>query len=152
MLDAFAAREPNPAAAATLAADIAAQFDSSASAAMAAWRAPGALNGTHARPGRPPLPWAVFARINLVDTYGHGWDLAQATGQTDKIDDDLARVCLHVARQVVSDEARPIVGFKPATTIDPSAPPGNQLAAFLGRSKHSAPREVLPCPSAQSDQ
>ncbi len=132
-LDSFAAREPDPTAAATLNHDIAEQFDISAAAALAAWRSPGAPDGMHARPGRPALPWAVFARINLVDTYGHAWDIAQATGQADKIDNALAAICLDIAHQVVIDDARPIVGFGPAREVPPDAPTGNRFAAFLGR-------------------
>jgi uncharacterized protein (TIGR03086 family) len=133
VLDAFAAREPNPAAVAPLDDDVSAQFAASAAAALAAWRAPGALDGSVARPGRPPLPWSVFAGINVVDTFAHAWDLAQATGQPAKIDEDLAVHCLDLARQVVPDAARPIVGFAPERVVDPTRSPSDKLAAFLGR-------------------
>jgi uncharacterized protein (TIGR03086 family) len=133
VLDTFAAREPNPSAAARLEDDFAAQFLASATATLAAWRAPGALNGNVERPGRPPMPWSVFAGINLVDTFTHAWDLAQATGQQPKINEDLARDCLAMAQRVIPDDARAIVGFKPAQNPLPSQSASAQLAAFLGR-------------------
>jgi uncharacterized protein (TIGR03086 family) len=133
VLDAFAVREPNPAAVAPLDADVSAQFAASAAAALAAWGTPGALDGSVARPGRPALPWSVFAGINVVDTFAHAWDLAQATGQSAKIDEDLAAHCLDTARQVVPDAARAIVGFAPEQVVGPTRPPSDQLAGFLGR-------------------
>jgi uncharacterized protein (TIGR03086 family) len=140
VLDAFSAREPNPAAVAPLADDVGAQFDIAAARTLATWRAPGALDGLFERPNRPSLPWAVFAQINLVDTFAHGCDLANATGQGSRINEDLAAICLDAARRVVLDEARAIVGFKPAVHVDGDTPPSHQLAAFLGRTAHTPPR------------
>jgi len=68
VLDAFASRQPNPAATASLGADYVSQFATSAAAALATWSAPGGLQGDYTRAGRPPMAWADFAGINLVDT------------------------------------------------------------------------------------
>lgn len=133
VLDAFSSRQPNPGAVVALDDDFHAQFAASSAATLAAWSAPGALDGIVQRNGRPSLPWAVFAEINFVDTFAHAADIAQATWQQDKIDETLAADCLDSARRVIPDGARVIVGFEPARTADPASPASSQLAAFLGR-------------------
>jgi hypothetical protein len=82
----------------------------------------------------------VFAQINLVDTFAHGCDLADATGQASRINEHLAAICLDAAQQVVPDEARSIVGFKPAVHVAADTLASHQLAAFLGRTPPTSAR------------
>jgi uncharacterized protein (TIGR03086 family) len=105
-----------------------------ASATLAAWSEPGALDGECVLPNGAPAPADVAARVNVVDTLVHGWDLAVATGQDPSIDPALAAAALEFSKQFVSDELRQPGGpFRAAVAPPAGASPTTELVAFLGR-------------------
>ncbi|MDH4145228.1 MAG: TIGR03086 family metal-binding protein [Acidimicrobiia bacterium] len=111
--------------------DLGKGFAPIAAATLAAWRSPGALEAT-VDAGAGAMPGSVYLGINLLDTAGHAWDLAKATGQDTELPAGAAQVALECARQIVSDEIRP-GRFDAAVAVGADASPTTQLAAFLGR-------------------
>ncbi|MGD0834276.1 MAG: TIGR03086 family metal-binding protein [Candidatus Dormibacteria bacterium] len=63
----------------------------------------------------------------------HAWDLAQATGQTARLDPALAEAGLVVLRAALKPEMRSSTSFGPEMPVAPDAPPYERLAGFLGR-------------------
>lgn len=94
------------------------------------------------------MPWGeTYTGSTLVDMYlaelaTHAWDLAMATGQLDRLDQDLAPVALDAARAMLKPEYR--------NMVEPGSPFGSQvpapadataweaLAAFMGRQPRPA--------------
>jgi uncharacterized protein (TIGR03086 family) len=114
-----------------LAADPAGQFDFAATAALAAWRAPGVLDQViDAGPG--PMPGRVLAGINLLDTATHTWDLAMATRQPAALPDGVAIAALEASVATISPEIRK-GRFGPEVAVPADADPTDRLVAFLGR-------------------
>lgn len=79
------------------------------------------------------MPGETFARVVAFDGLVHGWDLAAATGQPYRIDDDIVRDVAEFARSALSEELRQNGMFGPATTAPADATPIEELAAFSGR-------------------
>ena len=114
-----------------LASDPAGQFDTAATAALAAWRAPGVLDRIlDGGPG--PMPGRVLAGINLLDTATHSWDLARATGQPAALPDDVATAALEASMATISPEVRK-GRFGPEVAVPSDADPTDRLVAYLGR-------------------
>jgi uncharacterized protein (TIGR03086 family) len=114
-----------------LAADPAAQFDTTSATAMAVWRTPGVLDQV-VDFGAGPMPGRVVAGINVLDTATHTWDLATATGQSAKLPDDVALAALEASMQIISPEIRP-GRFAPECVAADGAGPTERLVAYLGR-------------------
>ena len=110
--------------------NVATQFGAAADRTLAAWRANGIAGEVNV--GAGPMPAALAASINLVDTTAHTWDLARATGQDDTIPDDLAVATLQIAQGFV-DGVREYAGIKPAVTVDAAASPTVKFVAYMGR-------------------
>jgi uncharacterized protein (TIGR03086 family) len=111
--------------------DPAGQFKETAAAALAAWRAPGALDKI-VDAGAGPMPGHVLAGINVLDTAAHTWDLATATDQPAGLPDDLVAGATELSRQIVTPQVRP-GRFADAVDAPADATPTQQLVAFLGR-------------------
>ena len=112
-----------------------ASFDAGIAASLAAFGDPDAADETLTLPFGE-IPVAAFMHIAASDTFTHGWDLAKATGQDTNLDPELAERLLGAARQLVRDSFRGEDGvrpFGPAVEVPETAPPADQLAAFLGR-------------------
>lgn len=115
----------------TLGPDPAAQFREKADAALEAWNAPDVMERIiEAGPG--PMPGAVLAGINLVDTTTHAWDLAVALGRPASVPDDVALEALDQGRRIVTPELR-VGRFEPEVPAPVGADPTQRLVAFLGR-------------------
>lgn len=71
--------------------DWANRFDEEARAASAAWAKPEAWNATVGFGGMP-MPATMAATMLISDLAIHGWDLARATGQDYRCDDDVAQL------------------------------------------------------------
>jgi uncharacterized protein (TIGR03086 family) len=112
-------------------ADFGAQFRAETDRTLAAWTAHG-LDG-NVNVGAGPMPARAAISINLVDSTTHTWDIARATGQDERLPDELAATVLAVGQGVVSDDLRKVVGFDPPVPVAPDASPTEQLVAFLGR-------------------
>ena len=117
--------------AASLEADLGAQFRRVADATLAAWTARG-LEG-ELNVGAGPMPAAAGISINLLDTATHSWDIAQATGQDSNLPDALAATVLAVCQGFITDELRGFAGFAPAVALPAGASATDQMVAFLGR-------------------
>jgi uncharacterized protein (TIGR03086 family) len=121
------AGEPSPETA-----DPAAVYDDAARRAVAAWASPPALDREYEVPwGR--LPGHVLVGFLLIEALGHGWDLAQATGQNPAFDDDLADAGLELARTYDGSGMRAPGLFGPPVDVPAGAPVLDRLAGFLGR-------------------
>jgi uncharacterized protein (TIGR03086 family) len=113
--------------------DVVSAYLASADAALAAWRAPGALERTLRLP-MGEVPATTGIGMIFVDQLIHTWDLAKATGRPYRLDDDLATTALELARQRVTPDRRgPGKPYGPEVPCASDAPPQDRLAAFLGR-------------------
>jgi uncharacterized protein (TIGR03086 family) len=113
-------------------AEAAAAYDDAARQAVAAWASPQVLDREYDMPwGR--LPGHVLVGFLLIETLGHGWDLAQATGQNPAFDDDLADTVLELAHAYDGPGMRAPGLFGPAVDVPVDAPVLDRLAGFLGR-------------------
>ena len=98
---------------------------------MAAWRTPGILEQTVNGPAGP-MPGAVLAGINLIDTATHIWDIAKATGQPTALPEAVASAAFEVSQQTISPEIRP-GRFSAEVATPAGADTTTRLVAFLGR-------------------
>src|SRR3954447_22095946 len=110
----------------------AAAYADAAASVLAAWRAPGAMDRTlHMSLG--PVPAPLGAVIELTEVVVHGLDLAVATGQTDRVDDEQA-AALHRLMLGMGFDAFRVPGvFGPAVEVLEGSPASVQLLGFLGR-------------------
>lgn len=130
-------------------ADPLAAYRDSAVRLRAAFSRPGVLERTFLGP-LGAATGAERLQIRLYDLLAHGWDLAQATGQSDGLPDDVAERALAFARTQVSEQARP-GRFGSARDIADDAPAIERLVAFLGRRVSSPPgTTVNPAPGFDS--
>jgi uncharacterized protein (TIGR03086 family) len=87
------------------------------------------------------LPWATLPGSELALMYAmevaqHSWDLAVATGQDDKLDDELAEELLPVAERMLPAAWRGGESpFGVIVEVPASARAADRLAGFLGRSR-----------------
>lgn len=114
-----------------LGADPAASYVSSAAAAAATFRKPGALDAPCAV-SYGPVPGSVYAGHRLLDVFVHGWDLAMATGQDANLDPGLMHACRAVIEpQVAAFRAAGALGGE--QPVPPDATEQQRFLAMLGR-------------------
>jgi uncharacterized protein (TIGR03086 family) len=89
------------------------------------------------------MPWgeeytgATLVNMYLAELAAHAWDLAQATGQIDRLDASVAVAGLEGARAMIKPEYRDLV--EPGSPFGEELPPPHgaddwdRLAAFMGR-------------------
>jgi uncharacterized protein (TIGR03086 family) len=110
--------------------DPGAAFAATAATTLDAWQTRGFEGAVTFGPGELPAV-SAFA-INVFDTYVHGWDIAQATGQDAELDPALCAVLLEVLPSLA-----PVVrrgdNFGPELEVAPDAPVADRLLAWLGR-------------------
>jgi uncharacterized protein (TIGR03086 family) len=128
--------------------DPTAQFAQAAASALVAWRSPGVFDRViDFGPG--PMPGRTLAGVNLLDTATHTWDIAKATGQQPKWDDDVCRLSLDTMhRDLPMADRTPMweafkaaapanMQFDPpfanAVAVGTDAPLIDQLVAWTGR-------------------
>ena len=106
---------------------------------VAAWAAPGALEGT-TRAGSAELPAEVMGVVALNEVLVHGWDLAVATGQPYAVDDSAARRCLeHVGWFAEAmPEGRDAI-YGPVVPVGGDAPVLDRVLALTGRDPSWSP-------------
>ena len=106
-------------------------YASSADAAAAVFRRPGALDAPCAV-SYGPVPGSVYAGHRFLDVFVHGWDLAVASGQDAELDPALMRAC----REVIEPQ---IAAFRSAGAFGAELPTGaaataqDRFLAMLGR-------------------
>ncbi len=79
------------------------------------------------------IPSAEVVAIRIDELIGHGWDVAQATGQDTDIAPRLAARCLARVQASLRDEGARGEFFKPAQPVAADAPVADQYAAFCGK-------------------
>ena len=108
-------------------------YDDATSAALAAWRAPGALDGDVTLGVGISVPAEVAAGISTADCIVHGWDLRRARGGDLELDPELAEHVLGISSAIVTPDFRGPRTFGPEVTVSDDASPTERLVAFLGR-------------------
>lgn len=97
-----------------------------------AWRKPDAWEGT-AEAGGVEMPAPIMAAVALDELVVHGWDLAVATGQEYRADDESCRRSLEFAGSV-GDDAEARAGlYGPAVPVPDDAPVLDRLLGATGR-------------------
>lgn len=113
--------------------DLLARFRQARSRAGAAW-ADDALLDTMVE-----VPWGKVPGRGAIGGFTmevliHGWDLAKATGQPTEGDQELGRLMLEAARQMLPEQPRGgEIPFGPVVPTPPDAGVYAQLAGWLGR-------------------
>lgn len=89
---------------------------------------------------RIEMPWGeVYSGAMLVDMYllelvTHGWDIARASGQLERLDESLVPAAMACAKATIAEEYRGgEMPFGPIVEPPPDATAYEQLAAFMGR-------------------
>ena len=106
-------------------------FTRSASAAAAAFEAPGALEAPCAV-SYGPVSGEVYIGHRFIDVLIHGWDLAVATGQDRRIDPDLVTACQNII-EPQAEMLRASGAFGQETAPEPGADEQTRLLLRLGR-------------------
>ncbi|WP_040339822.1 TIGR03086 family metal-binding protein [Candidatus Blastococcus massiliensis] len=99
---------------------------------VAAWRSPSAWEGT-AEAGGVELPAPDMGMVALNELVVHGWDLAVATGQEYRPDEESVRRCLQFAVSVPDDPEARAGLFGPAVPVPDDAPLLDRLIGRTGR-------------------
>jgi uncharacterized protein (TIGR03086 family) len=114
-----------------------AQLRRAAKEAAEAWGDDSALSSRFAMPWGEEYTGATLVDMYLAELATHAWDLAQSTGQLDRLDPSLAVPALDGARAMIKPEYRdmvePGVPFGAAVPPPPGANNWERLAAFTGR-------------------
>jgi uncharacterized protein (TIGR03086 family) len=100
---------------------------------LAAWHAPGALDG-EVKFAIGDIPAETAVRFALQETLVHAWDLSRATGRPVEVPDEIAADALAFARQMILPEYRGSsgpIGFE--VLVPDSRSAIDQLVGFLGR-------------------
>ena len=113
--------------------DPAAQYEQARKETVAAYAAPGVLEGMI--PGfAGGAPAFVVLGIAFCDQLIHGWDLARATAQDTTRPADLAAMGRQLLDGRISDESRgPGQNFGPAVAVPADASDQDALLAYCGR-------------------
>jgi len=106
-------------------------YATSAKAAAAVFRAPGALDAPCAV-SYGPVPGSVYAGHRFIDVFIHGWDLAAATGQDTALDAGLLQACREVAEPQL-EAFRGAGALAGSLPVPPGASDQTRFLAMLGR-------------------
>jgi len=116
-----------------LGADPKAAYYAAAREATAAWHSPGALDKT-IELSFGPVPGQLAAVIHLTEIFVHGLDLAVATGQESRVDQEMSQRLLAMMKQAGTiDTFRVPEIFEPEVVPADDAPAHRKLLSFLGR-------------------
>lgn len=124
---------------AALPADWRARLPVQLDALAAAWRDPGAWDG-EAEAGGVVMPAPVMAVVALDELVVHGWDLAVATRQDYRPDDESVRRSLGFAGSVGDDPEERAGLYGPVVPVPADAPLLHQLLGATGRDPAWQPR------------
>jgi uncharacterized protein (TIGR03086 family) len=117
--------------------DAPAQLRRAAKEATAAWASDSALLSTFTMPWGEEYTAATLVDMYLAELVTHAWDLAQATGQLERLDRSLTLPALDGARAMIKPEYRDMVEPGAPFGAEVPPPPGadnwERLAAFMGR-------------------
>lgn len=111
-------------------------YRASAQRLLAAFASPGAMDRIVTVPfGR--VPGVVALHLRLVEALVHGWDLARATGQPLRYDEDAAVRALEFTREKLAEVPSDRSPFGPPLQAPGDASALDRLAACLGRDPRS---------------
>jgi len=79
------------------------------------------------------VPGAVALQLRLVENLVHGWDLARATGQQARHDDQVAEAALVFTHARLADVPAGRTPFGPPQPVAEDGQALDRLAAALGR-------------------
>ena len=105
--------------------------------AVTAWSRPAAWEGM-TEMGGAPLPAQLAGGLMLAELLIHGWDLAVATGQELRCDDDVAVAVDRIVAETAA-QGREYRLFDPEVAVPDSAPPLAHALALSGRDPHWSP-------------
>lgn len=100
-------------------------------ALVAAWRDPGAWEGT-TEVGGVTLPGAVAGQVGANELVMHGWDLARATGQPFECDLGIAEAIVALLAESVDEEGQEGM-FGPVVRVPSDAPVLDRALGLNGR-------------------
>jgi uncharacterized protein (TIGR03086 family) len=112
--------------------ELATAYGDGAGRLLDAFRRPGALAETVTVPFGA-VPGLVALHLRLTELLVHGWDLAQATGQTAAFPAELAQQELEFTQAHLSEIPSGRSPFAPSRPVPADAGPLDQLVACLGR-------------------
>ncbi len=115
-----------------LGADPAAAFHAAAQRSTAVFKLPETLTRSYPFPSGP-TPGAVLARISLLESLVHGWDLAHGAGLPYPADRTVVDAVHAFATQSIGDPQRQAGMFAAPVPVDSDADPLTALLAYLGR-------------------
>jgi uncharacterized protein (TIGR03086 family) len=107
-------------------------YRESAARLLAAFRRPGVMDRVVQVPFGS-VPGAVALGLRVTEILVHGWDLAQATGQTPAFPEEVAEQALAFTAPMLERIPPDRQPFGPPQPVDPGAPAIDRLAACLGR-------------------
>lgn len=81
--------------------------------------------------GENEFPGMVGISINMLDAYVHGWDIAQATGQSHDLDPAICGGLLAFSRSVIPEAPREGDNFHPVVATEAGGVA--ELLGYLGR-------------------
>ncbi|MEJ2854923.1 MULTISPECIES: TIGR03086 family metal-binding protein [unclassified Saccharothrix] len=102
-----------------------------------AWSRPGAWEGVTHMGGPTELPAALVGGMVVGEFVVHGWDLAQATGQTPAWDEELLAY-LHAEVAAYAQDGRDMGIFGPEVEVPDTAPTLHRILGLTGRDPHRA--------------
>jgi len=111
--------------------DPAAAYLASAKTVLAAFRSPGAMERVIAVP-IGSVPGSVALHLSLVEALVHGWDLAHATNQQFRADEEVAEQELQFTQAQLSRVPPGHSPFQPPQPVAEDAPAVDRLAGLLG--------------------
>ena len=112
--------------------DPAGAYTTTAAAARKAWRSEGALERMMTLP-IGTLPGSVVVGMHGFDHYVHAFDIASATGQLDKLDDELSTIFLERAKGIPAAFRGPRMPFDVELIAPDGASIHERMAAATGR-------------------
>jgi uncharacterized protein (TIGR03086 family) len=115
-----------------LGSDPARSYRAAADRAVAAYAAPGVLDGNVAMPWGE-MPAAIALNLLIADHVTHAWDLEQTTGVPMHIDDEVIEDALAISIAGVTQGFRDAGFYGPELTAPAGASAVQRLVAFTGR-------------------
>jgi len=117
--------------------DATARFDEVAAESLALWRSPQALETSYPMPTGDETGERLVSYL-VIETIGHGWDLATTLDCQLEVDDQFARQVLTVARSFSEETLRSPGMFGPEVAAPDDASALVELVCFLGRTAGSS--------------